>query len=345
MKINWTKAAMIAAGAVLLALLVINVKSCIDSKAQRDAMHQEMVEMKRLSDNIVRSQAKYVSKEDFKKFAKESGIKLDEIRDDLDEKDAQIKALSNVLVASLGRKQSGLGSSGTTPRPPGEPGDPRIPTIPCNGIDVECPDPFGYLTNSQHLALTEPFPKNQEVPIGSVTFDAWKEKPWSIDIRQRNYHITTVIGQDKRGRHYTYHKFEIGVDGKRYPVEIKDAQLVEEFPEASFSWWNPRVGIGMHGGIAFNTSGSDGVVGGVAVPSLSFSPFSYGQTETKPTWVFGRIGVGADVANKTVSFSLAPAMWNIGTEVEFIQNTYLGPVIGADIDGRINVGLGITTDF
>ena len=103
----------------------------------------------------------------------------------------------------------------------------------------------------------------------------------------------------------------------------------------------------MYGGVGFRTSPIAGqnLVNGVAVPTFSFSPFSYGQTELKPDWVFGRVGVGLDVVNKTAAFSLAPAMWNIGSKVKFIQNTYLGPVVGADHKGNISVGVGVSTDF
>lgn len=341
-KINWRKVGAVAVGIVLLLLLFLNVKQYFDSKSELDAMHQELIEMKQLTDGIARSQSKYVSKEDLDKLAKDIDLNLDEIKRDLDQFDAEVKGISRILVSSRGRNQTNVPSSGTTP---GGKGPPKVPCP--GGSEVECPDPYGYLSNAQRLGLEEDFTNGPRVPIGSVEFKAWKEKPWTVDVLPRNYHITTVLGQDEDGRHYNYHKFDVEVSGEKHTVPVTSAEFVEELPEPSFHWWNPRVGIGVYGGVSFNTSPlpDENVVSGTVAPNISFSPFSYGKTKTKPEWVFARVGVGYDAARESLNLSVAPAMWNVGSKVEFIQNTYIGPVVGADIDGNVSVGVGFTTDF
>jgi len=338
--IDWTRVGIYIAGALLVVLVVFNVKQCSDNSDLRE----QVVEMKQLQDGIMRSQAKYASKEDIEKLAKQVDVNLDVIRDDLENFNAEIKGISVILAKSIGQNQTNIPSTHTYPKPT----DPETPPNPHTCPDNEpCEDPFGYLTNAQVLALSEIFSDDTNVPIGSVTFESWKEKPWSVFQYPRDYHVTTVLGQDEDGRHYTYHKFQIGVDGEKYTIPITSAQFLEEYPEPSFHWWNPRVGIGLYGGVGFNTSPlpDENVVTGVVAPNISFSPFSYGATKVKPDWVFARLGVGYDLAQQTANFSLAPAMWNIGSEVDFIQNTYIGPVVGVDTDGNVSVGAGFSTDF
>lgn len=339
MTVNWTKIGLVIVGVIMLAILAVNIKSCVDASRDRDAMHQEIIEMKEFSQEVVRSQSRYATKEEIEKIISKN-MNLDEIKRDLNNHDAIVRAVQTVLAQSIGRNQTGVGTGWTKPRPKDPDGNPA-PTCPDGS---KCEDPYGYWENGQFVSITEPFAGGTEVPVGSVGFEAWKEKPWTINVHPRDYHVTTVLGQDKKGRHYAYNKFEIGVDGEKYPVPIRDSKIVEQLPEASFSWWNPRVGIGVHGGVGFNTANDD-ILTATAAPALSFSPFSYGQTETKPDWIFARVGAGFDLVHRTASFSVAPAMWNIGSAVDVIQNTYIGPVVSVDHEGRIGVGAGITTDF
>lgn len=339
-KRDWTKIGAVIGISLLVVLVVFSVKQCNDN----DGLRGQVVEMKQLQDGIIRSQAKYASKEDIDKLAKDIDLDLDAIKSDLKDFDAEVRGISTFLASSVGRNQTNVGSTWTRPKPV----DPNTPNpYVCPDTGKPCNDPFGHLTNGQSLSLAELFSDGSEVPIGSVTFESWKSKPWSIFQYPRNYHVTTVLGMDEDGRVIPYHKFQIGVDGKKHTIPITSAEFIQEFPEPSFHWWNPRVGIGVLGGVGFNTSPAldESTVGGAVQPTFSFSPFSYGQTKVKPDWVFARVGVGYDLAQQSVAFSLAPAMWNIGSEIDFVQNTYIGPAIGADIDGNVSVSVGFTTDF
>ena len=316
---------------LLLVMLALNIKQCNDS----DAVKRDVIEMKQLADGIARSQSEFATKKDVEKMA-ENSLDYVAVKKDMDKMGASLKGLGELLAQSLGRQGTNMGSSGTRPRPPSDPNDPNSHVCPDGSA---CPDPYGYMSNSQIFAMTEPFSNGAEVPIGSVAFDAWKEKPWSVDQRPRDYHVTTVVGEDEEGRQYHYNKFEIGVDGKMHTVPISDAKFVQVYPEPSFHWWNPRVGIGISSGVGVNP------VGPSVTPTVSASVLSYGQNKKRLSWVFGRVGVGYDVVEKSPQVSIAPAMWNVGTAVDFVQNTYLGPVVGISLNGTVAVSGGITTDF
>ena len=326
---------------IIAVLIVFVVKLQCAAHDMNGQFAKSMVEMKQLQEGIVRSQTSYVSKDDLNDYAKQMDLNLSVIKKDMDGFNASIKGISVLLAHSIGRKETGISSTRTGPKNTDVPNPHTCPN------NKECKDPYGHLTEAQILALIETFSDGSNIPIGEVTFESWKKEPWSIEQYPRNYNVTTVIGQDREGKHYTYSKFEIETDDKKYTVPIAKSELIEELPEAEVSWWNPRVGIGVYGGVSFNTSPlpDENIVSGSVTPSFSFSPFSYGRTNVKPDWVFARIGMGYDAAQNTLNFSLAPAMWNIGSEIEFIQNTYIGPVIGADIEGNVSVGAGFSTDL
>jgi hypothetical protein len=331
----------IVVGILLIVSVFYNIKQYREDQANKQALLSQVTEMKQLLDGVARAQSAYASKEDLENFAKRNKVDLDTIKNDLETLNADVKGIGQLVVTSQEQRYSNIPSSTTRPNPNPQP-------IPCeNGV---CPDPYGYLANTQTLRVNELF-SGKQIPVGDVSFESWKDKPWSVHIFPRNYYVTTVLGQDEDGKHYMYHKFEVEVNGKRQSVNIKKSEFLEEMPESKFHWWNPRVGIGMQGGIAFATSPAMcgleecSIVSGSTVPYLSFSPFSYGQTKLKNDWIFARVGAGYDIVNKTGHFSIAPAMWNIGEVVPFVNNTYVGPTVGVDTDANVSVNIGLSTDF
>lgn len=329
----------------LLAIVAVAIiiKLQYDANARQDAMNKSLVEMKQLTDGIVRSQSKYVDKEDLEAFGKD--INLDAIRDDLEELDAKIVGISIFLAQSTGYHGTNLPSSNQDPKD--DPDDPTQPTP-----ENICEDPMSswclmphsvtYMENAQIQELKEPF-ANGEVPIGDVTFKAWKKNPWDVNIHPRNYKVSSVLGQDRDGRHYLHHKFEIESQGETHEVQINDAEFVEQYPESQWEWWNPKVAIGVAAGVAIPTDGSH--VTGSVTPGLYFSPFSYGKTKIKPDWIFAQIGVGYDVINETAQFSLSPAMYNLGAESTIIHNTFVGPTISVDTDENVTLGGTVAVTF
>jgi len=91
------------------------------------------------------------------------------------------------------------------------------------------------LKNVQHLDIQENFDKTT-VPIGDVAFDASKQAPWTLNVKPRQYNVVNVVGTDENNKQYFYNKFSIKTDGKDYPLNINNSQLVQEVPEAKLSF-------------------------------------------------------------------------------------------------------------
>jgi hypothetical protein len=330
----------IALGVAILLLLVavaFIIKGQFDAAKERARLQQDVIEMKELQDGVVRSQSKYVTKDDFKKFADEMGLDLDNIQDDLDNFDAEIKLLSKTVASSQGYKASGLPSSGVRPRPV----DPNNPDPTCPDGSV-C-DPYGYLTNSQLLSLYEPFSDKTQVPIGDVTFEAWKEKPWSVNVLPRQYKLHTILGQDEDGRHYVYNQFQIEADGKTHNIPVDQSEVVEKLPEASFRF-DPHINLGVVVGPSIATGSLDPdepKVQAEVMPTLDVSLFSYSETKANPEWRFLGIGVGYESQRQNLGIILNPVEYNLGRHIPLINNLYLGPTVGVDLGGNVFAGGGI----
>lgn len=305
---------------------------------QNQLLDNSVVEMKRLRDDIVRSQSKFASKEDIEKFAKQNGLDLKPIQDDLATLDAQIKGIQNVLVSTPGYVGTNLSSTGTIPRLDPVPGS---ITIPCpSGGSVECPntDPFGYLKNTQVYSINEPF-DGSSIPFGETHFKAWQEKPWDLKIYPRQYSVTTVLGEDEAGRHYTYNKFTVTSNGKTYPVKIASSKFEEEKPQAKFRF-DPRLYLGLDVGMFVHPIPKSEVI-----PNLEVSLFSYGTTTTNPIWTFAGVGLGYASQNQNLAVVISPVNYNIAQHLPLVKNLHVGPTValttsgGFAVLGGIRVGL------
>lgn len=293
------------------------------------AIESQVVAQKQLVDGIVRSQSTWTTKDDMDKFIKDNGINLKAIQDDLDKLHGEVQAVNAIVVSSNGQHQGNLPSTGTGPVNP----NPPTP-VPCvNGV---CPnqDPFGYQKLQQDLALNEDF-GGTKVPIGSVGFSAWQQAPWSIDIKPREYHVSTVVGTDENQRQYYYNKFTLKVDNKDYEIPIKSATTQQIYPEAKFSWFNPRLYLGVDGAVGLNP------VRGEFTPNLSVQLMSYGRYKTQPDFSILQVGGGYGTVSQRPQLTIAPVSYNIGKHIPLMNNTYLGPVISVGTDGNVFVGGGL----
>lgn len=316
----------------ILAVFLIGIGGFIIYKQianakQLDDIQHSIVEQKQLLDNVSRAQAQYVSKQDIDAFAKQQDINLSVIQKDLDTLNAQVQAINGITVISQGQTGNNIPSTGKIPRPDPPQIDPAQ-------------NPFGYMTNTQHLTLNEKF-SNVEVPFGDVGFSAWQEKPWDIKITPRTYSITSVLGQDDTGRHYSYSKFAIQADGKTYDVKIDDNKFLEEYPTAKFSWFNPKLYMFANGSIEINKV----PIKGEFTPGISLGIMSYGKTKSTPDLSILQVGIGYGVVNKTIEFSLSPIQYNIGQNLPLISNTYIGPTLQLNTAGGVGVGAGLSIGF
>lgn len=289
--------------------------------ARQDTIEKSIVAQKELADNILRSMSQYTTKQDLESFAKDSNINLNAIKNDLEKLSASVTAINTIRATSTGQVVTGIPSThvtpGDNPNPP--------PTI---------QDPYGYQTTLQTLTLNEQF-SNVQVPIGDVSFSAWKDKPWSLNIKPREYTASTVIGTDENQRIYTYNKFSVQVDGKPYDIKISNAEIKQEYPEAKFGWWNPRLFLGLDGGIKLNR------LQGEAAPSLSLQIMSYGRYKTQPDLSILQVGLGYEVNSQKPSVILSPLQYNIGKQLPLISNTYIGPSLSVNLAGDISVMAGL----
>jgi len=285
------------------------------------AIETGMVSQKQLLDGIVRSQATWTTKEDLEKLAKANDINLQTIKDDLAKLHADVTSINIAVTTSNGQHGTNI---------PTKPG----PVVNPNPIDPSNPDPYGYMKQQQTLALNEDF-GTVKVPIGSVGFSAWQKEPWNYDIKAREYKSSTVVGVDENQRQYYYNKFTVKVDDKEYTLPIKSATTEQIYPEAKFSWWNPRLYLGVDGEVGLSP------VKGEVAPSVGLQVMSYGRYKNQPDFSILQVGVGYGINSQRPQVSVMPFSYNVGKPVPLINNTYVGPVISVGTDANVYVGGGI----
>lgn len=333
-----TKLILIVSGILLFGLVGFIIYQQFEMKSMQQAINTSMIAQKQLSDDIVRSQANYVSKDDLNNFAKQNDLNLNAIKSDLNSLGASITGINHVDVSSTGQNQTNVASTSTTPN-----GNPStVPTVDCNGKQIPCPnaDPFGYMHNVQHLELNEQF-ANATVPIGGVSFDASNSKPWSENIYPRTYSLNSVLATTQDGRHVVYNKLEITSNGKKTPIDIKNAQFVEQYPSPSFSFWNPR--LVATGGGSVNVSHFNGS----ANAGIGLQIMSYGQTLYSPAISILQVGAVYETGTQKVAVVLNPVSFNMKALLPtgVVDSTYLGPSVQMDVGGNFFAGVNASVGF
>ena len=320
---TWQRVAPTIGVIVLIVILLIVVKWQHDQLVSQK--ETSALEMKQLRDDIVRAQTQYVSKEDIEKFAKGANIDLAPIKEDLSKLNAQVKGISNITVKTPGYTGTNLASSSVVARE-GKP-------------SVIGNDAYGYLSNTQVLKLQEPLADSKSIPFGEVQFKAWESKPWGLQVYPRNYSVTSVLGEDENGKHYTYHKFTVTTNGETYPIQISDAKFVEEKPDSKFRF-SPRLYLGVDGGGYVYPS-----LNWEVLPNLEVALFSYGRTKANPDWIFLGVGLGYASQAKSLGIVLTPVRYNIAHHLPLVENLFIGPSVminttgGFAVLGGIGVGL------
>lgn len=302
---------------ILVGALGFIIFKQIENSNRQDALNTQMVQQQQLLDNITRSSAQWTTKDDMDKFITSNGMNLKVIQDDLDKLHADITAANAVVVVSQGQHVGNLPTTNTGPSNP-------------SPIDPKNPDPYGYMGKQQNLSLTENF-GTVKVPIGNVGFSAWQKNPWNIDIKSREYHSTTVVGTDENQRQYFENKFTVKVDGKNYDVPIKTATTKQILPEAKFSFWNPEVFLAIDGGLGVNP------IRGEVVPNVRLGIMSYGKYKTQPMLSVLQVGIGMGLVSRRPQLTFSPVMYNLGQNIPFLHNTYIGPSLSVGTDGGVNI--------
>jgi hypothetical protein len=304
-------------------------------KTQLAQIQSQIVAQQQLVDGIVRSQSSYATSTDLAKFASDNQINLQAIQDNLKTLNSQLAAINVVSASSTAQTTTNQASTGTGPANPTPP-----TSVAC--VNGTCPnsDQYGFMKAEQQLALNEDF-GTLKVPFGTVGFSAWQQNPWNTTIPPRVYNVDTVVGTDVNERQTFYNKFTVNVDGKTYTIPIAKATTEQQVPTASWSWWNPRLLMGLDGGININH------VKGEFTPSISLGIMSYGQYKTTPDFSILEVGFGYGAVNKTGEFVITPVAYNIGKKLfsPLMNNTYIGPSLQIGTDGSFGVSAGFRVGF
>jgi hypothetical protein len=319
---------LIALGVMLIVgTLSFIVYKQIEISKRQQAIETNVVAQKTLVDNIVRSSNEYATKKDIDAFIKSHDINIKAIQDDMKKLHAEIAAVNVVTVVSnpqIGNHipVTNVGPVNTNPNP--------VPVCPDGTI---CPnvDPYGYLKAQQNLSLNENF-GDKKVPIGSVGFSAWQKDPWNIDIKGREYSVSSVVGTDENQRTYFYNKFSVTVDGKSYDVPITKAETKQEYPEAKFSWWNPRLFMGMNAGVSINPTLAANIS-----PNVNIGIMSYGKYKNNPDFSVLEVGAGYDVVSKSYQVTFTPFTYNVGRHIPLMNNVYIGPSLQVGTNGSFSI--------
>jgi hypothetical protein len=332
---------LIALGAtILIGMLGYMIYNQEKIKSQQALIQSSIVAQQTLVDGIVRSQSQYATAADLAKFAADNDLNMKAIQANMQTLNSQLSSINVITTISTGQNTTNVPTTTVGPKNPTPP--PPTVQVACTGSTATCPnqDPNGYQKAQQNLALNEDF-TSLKVPIGTVGFSAWQANPWDVQIAPREYNVDTVVGTDENQKQTFYNKFTVKVNNKDYDIPIKTATTEQVLPKSTFSFWNPRLLVGMDGGIDVNA------VKGAFIPSVNLGIMSYGQYKTTPTLSVLEVGIGVDVVAKTPELVITPVAFNFGNQFfhPLMNNTYIAPSVSVGTTGNITVGAGLRVGF
>jgi hypothetical protein len=302
---------------------------------QQTAIQTEQVAQRQLIDGIVGSQTTWATKQDVASLLAANGVNtaaLQAIQTDMSTLKATLTTANVVTVTSTAQNTTGQASTGTGTA---NPTPPAPVTSGCTN-----PDPFGFMKAQQLYTLNEDF-GTLKVPFGTVGFSAFQADPWSANIPARTYTVDNVIGTDQNQRNYVYNKVNISTGGQTYQIPIASSTTEQVYPSATFSFWNPRLLLGVDGG--FNANHTQGEV----TPNVNVGIMSYGQYKTTPDFSILEVGAGYQTVNKKLSLVVTPVAYNVGKNwfSPLMNNTYLAPSLSVATDGSWTIGGGLRVGF
>jgi len=310
----------------------------VNISKQQAAIQQQVIQQKALVDGLVQSANQYTTKSDLQAFIQQNTGDLKAIQDNLASLGAQLTAANVVTADSNGQKSTNIASTSTGGSTNPNPTIPVVETCP-NGGTVTCPstDPFGYDHTQQNFALDEDF-STIKVPVGTVSFSAWQQNPWSVNVAPREYKVTNVVGTDENQRIYVDNKFTITENGKTYNVPIKTDQTKQVYPSPKFYWWNPQLVAGIDGGMSLTRFPQ---VQGEVAPSLNLGIMSWGKYKTQPDLSVLQVGAAYETVSKRAGLVITPVALNLGTILPVVHNTYVAPSIHINTDGTVYGDFGL----
>jgi hypothetical protein len=332
---NFKKFLIALSAVCFLSLLIFIVYKQIEIADKQKEIESSMIKQKDIGDSITRSMSQYATSKDLEMLIRGNGMDLSKISDDLTKLKSKIDSINVISSSSTGYDWHDIPSSGSInlPAPHGDPVS-SAPVVDCGDKKITClQDPNHYWTTTQLLDVHEEF-KDIKVPFARVGFTASKDKPWGVSTYDRQYKVVTVTGTDEDGRVSNYNKMQIIAAGKTYDVPIAQAETSQQYPDAKFRWFSPRLYVGVDGGV---TSHGEPDLS----PTLQMAFMNYGRYVATPDVAVLQVGVGVNTMDKKGYISITPASYNIGKHLPFIKNTYLGLSVNAAVDGTVAVTGGI----
>lgn len=185
--------------------------------------------------------------------------------------------------------------------------------------------------------------KGEEFPAAWVMFypNRDKDEQWKSGTYPLEFEMNIVESQSKDGENRYAELFVLNnqmkeTRGQRFPIEVKDIQW-EKAPlrEKSFAF-NMRIS-------AYANAIVDSEGESAFAPGLGVTFFSYGRTDRDMDWKF--FGVGAAYDGDDAYLFVEPFSWNLGEALPLIDNLFIGPVGGINIEGEWSIGAGISIPF
>jgi hypothetical protein len=338
---NFKKFLIALSAACFLSLLIFIVYKQIEIADKQKEIESSMIKQKDIGDSITRSMSQYATSKDLEMLIRGNGMDLSKISDDLTKLKSKIDSINVISSSSTGYDWHDIPSSGSInlPAPHGDPVS-SAPVVDCGDKKITClQDPNHYWTTTQLLDVHEEF-KDIKVPFARVGFTASKDKPWGVSTYDRQYKVVTVTGTDEDGRVSNYNKMQIVVDNKAYDVPIDQAETTQQYPEAKFSWWNPRLYLTTGGSVGLSNPPISGSFNAGATLGIS----SYGQLKSSPLLSVFQVGVGYSSNQSKPAVIFNPVNVNIGKLLpnNLIMSTFIGPSLQLDYEKNVFLGANIS---
>lgn len=304
--------------------------------AENQVLKSDVVEMKKLTDTLIRSSTTWVSKDDIDNKLKSLMTRGDlaALQEDLKKLDSRLTSVG-LTVGSLARKVAQQERSDSV-------GPENTVVERC--ADGKLIDKYEYTKKPQIKLLTD----TNVAPLAEVKFDAASDKPWSYEVYKRNFELITVVGKKESGQ-LTFHnslsyKVPDKTGEKKYNIELLSSEFIQTPEAVRMFWLNPKLDVNVFvGGRVRQFSGGYGDYENVLSlgVDLGVSLSSYGKNKNDSIFRLFRMGVGYDVNRKAAQFSIAPLTFNAGYYLPFFSNLYLSPRLGFDTGNAISISLGL----
>lgn len=325
---------------LILGLIVVGYFGWKKLTSENARLQSQITEFKQLTETLVRSSNKWVTKSDLESQTKDLLTKEDfkALENDLDDLDARLTAVGRT-IGSVKRKVASLEKSDSE-----GPENPKV--VKCD--DGRLIDVHGYTKRPQIKELKD----SKEAPVADVKFDASKGKPWSYDVHRRDHKLVTVVGKRESGQLTFHHKLEYSIpskDSKKwYSIDLMSSDYMQVPLKSKMFWFNPILDLNFFaGGKVYefvNGPGNPGNIISIGV-DIGLSLSSYGETRADSWFRLFRIGAGYNAERRAAHFSFAPFAFNLGKPLPLFTNLYLTPQLGLDTGGGMTVNLGIGPQF